>query len=70
MAVKIYSLASFGMIKRLIHAVLNAKPTAVMLFYDIVITFGEEVEHIWKKKFTCFTTLWFLVCCPTHLVEL
>ncbi|KAF9481302.1 hypothetical protein BDN70DRAFT_855351 [Pholiota conissans] len=32
----------------------------VMLFYDIAITFGDEVEYIWKKKFTKFTLLWFL----------
>ncbi|KAF8970906.1 hypothetical protein BDZ97DRAFT_1789295 [Flammula alnicola] len=34
--------------------------SCVMLFYDIVITFGEEVESIWMRKFTPFTILWFL----------
>ena len=33
----------------------------VMLFYDILLTFGEEVERIWMKKFSHFTVLWFLV---------
>lgn len=32
-----------------------------MLFYDIVITFGDEVEKIWKQRFTVATVLWFLV---------
>ncbi len=36
------------------HAVVNDNSTAVMLFYDILITFGEEVEHIWQKKFYMF----------------
>ncbi|KAF8161874.1 hypothetical protein BJ912DRAFT_1099560, partial [Pholiota molesta] len=31
-----------------------------MLFYDIMITFGDEVDQIWKRKFTKFTPLWFL----------
>jgi len=32
-----------------------------MLFYDIAITFGEEVEVIWARKFTMVSLLWFLV---------
>ena len=32
-----------------------------MLFYDILITFGDEVEKIWKQRFTGATVLWFLV---------
>ena len=32
------------------------------MYYDIVITFGDEVERVWKRKFTWFTMLWFLVC--------
>lgn len=32
-----------------------------MLFYDIAITFGDEVEKIWKQRFTGATVLWFLV---------
>ena len=35
--------------------------SAVMLFYDIAITFGDEVERIWKQRFTGATILWFLV---------
>ena len=34
---------------------------AVMLFYDIAITFGDEVEKIWKQRFTGATVLWFMV---------
>ncbi len=33
-----------------------------MVYYDIILTFGDEVERVWKKKFTWFTVLWFLVC--------
>lgn len=33
----------------------------VMLFYDIAITFGDEVEKIWKQRFTGATVLWFMV---------
>jgi len=34
--------------------------SCVMLFYDIMLTFGEEVERVWLKKFSHFTVLWFL----------
>ena len=40
-----------------------------MLFYDITLTFGQEVERIWKKRFTGATILWFIVrplLTPTH----
>lgn len=32
-----------------------------MLFYDMFLTFGDEVEKIWKQPFTGATILWFLV---------
>ncbi|TFK37171.1 hypothetical protein BDQ12DRAFT_608300, partial [Crucibulum laeve] len=32
----------------------------VMLFYDIILTFGDEVERIWMRKYTPVTVLWFL----------
>ena len=32
-----------------------------MLYYDILITFGEEVEKIWQQRFTFVTVLWFMV---------
>lgn len=32
-----------------------------MLFFDIAITFGDEVERIWKRRFTGATVLWFIV---------
>ncbi|KJA19145.1 hypothetical protein HYPSUDRAFT_907589 [Hypholoma sublateritium FD-334 SS-4] len=35
--------------------------TFALLSYDIIITFGDEVEHIWKRKLTPFTLLWFLI---------
>ncbi|KJA19153.1 hypothetical protein HYPSUDRAFT_907934 [Hypholoma sublateritium FD-334 SS-4] len=34
--------------------------TFVMFYYDTLITFGDEVERVWKRKFTWFTVLWFL----------
>ena len=40
---------------------LSLKHVPVMLFYDITITFGEEVEKIWLRPFTGATILWFLV---------
>jgi hypothetical protein len=33
----------------------------VMLFYDIAITFGDEIERVWMRKYTPMTVLWFLV---------
>ena len=32
-----------------------------MLFYDICLTFGEEVEKIWSQRFSLVTVLWFMV---------
>jgi len=32
-----------------------------MLLYDIAITFGQEVEVIWARKFSMVSLLWFLV---------
>lgn len=32
-----------------------------MIFYDIAITFGDEVEKIWKRRFTGATLLWLVV---------
>ncbi|KAF8993646.1 hypothetical protein BDQ17DRAFT_130354 [Cyathus striatus] len=32
----------------------------VMLFYDIAITFGDEVERVWMRKFNFVTILWFM----------
>lgn len=34
--------------------------TFTMMWYDAIITIGQEVEHIWKKKFSPFTVLWFM----------
>ncbi|KAI0077614.1 hypothetical protein K474DRAFT_1595789 [Panus rudis PR-1116 ss-1] len=35
--------------------------SCVMLFYDMALTFGDEVEKIWKQRFTGATILWFMV---------
>ena len=35
-----------------------------MLFYDMAITFSDEVEKIWKQRFTGATVLWFMVRSP------
>ena len=32
-----------------------------MLLYDIAITFGQEVEVVWARKFSMVSLLWFLV---------
>ncbi|KAJ3527434.1 hypothetical protein NM688_g8126 [Phlebia brevispora] len=34
--------------------------SCVMIFYDITITFSDEVEKIWKRRFTGATFLWFV----------
>ncbi|KAF9456955.1 hypothetical protein BDZ94DRAFT_292653 [Collybia nuda] len=44
----------------LMAAKLFSLASCVMLFYDVFLTFGEEVERIWKRKFAPMTVLWFL----------
>ena len=65
MAAKMFSLASCGegldMSKTASALCLKVYRIAVMLFYDIAITFGDEVEKIWKQRFTGATVLWFMV---------
>lgn len=34
---------------------------SVMLFYDVILTFDEEVEWIWKQRFTPVTLLYYMV---------
>ncbi|KAL0958504.1 hypothetical protein HGRIS_000646 [Hohenbuehelia grisea] len=46
--------------EHLMAAKMFSLASCVMLFYDIVLTFGDEVEYIWKKKFTPVTLLWFM----------
>ncbi|OBZ78450.1 hypothetical protein A0H81_02143 [Grifola frondosa] len=46
--------------ENLIAAKMFSLASCVMLFYDIAITFGDEVEKIWKQRFTGATVLWFL----------
>lgn len=37
-----------------------------MMVYDITITFSQEVEKVWKRRFSGLTILWFLVR-PYHV---
>ncbi|KAI0635028.1 hypothetical protein C8Q77DRAFT_1072359 [Trametes polyzona] len=46
--------------EHLLAAKMFSLASCVMLFYDIAITFGDEVEKIWKQRFTGATVLWFL----------
>ncbi|KAM5534753.1 hypothetical protein V8D89_011617 [Ganoderma adspersum] len=46
--------------EHLMAAKMFSLASCVMLFYDIAITFGDEVERIWKQRFTGATILWFL----------
>ncbi|KAI0674178.1 hypothetical protein C8Q78DRAFT_1075851 [Trametes maxima] len=46
--------------EHLMAAKMFSLASCVMLFYDIAITFGDEVEKIWKQRFTGATVLWFL----------
>ncbi|OCH85812.1 hypothetical protein OBBRIDRAFT_807230 [Obba rivulosa] len=41
--------------------------SCVMLWYDIALTFGDEVEKIWKQRFTGATILWFMNRYPLPL---
>jgi len=49
------------MVQDLMVFKLYSLATFVLLTYDIIITFGNEVEYIWKRKLTPFTLLWFLI---------
>ncbi|CAL1709298.1 unnamed protein product [Somion occarium] len=46
--------------EHLMAAKMFSLASCVMLFYDMTITFGDEVEKIWKQRFTGATVLWFL----------
>ncbi|OCH91426.1 hypothetical protein OBBRIDRAFT_792257 [Obba rivulosa] len=46
--------------EHLLAAKLYSLASCVMLFYDIALTFGDEVEKIWKQRFTGATFLWFM----------
>jgi hypothetical protein len=46
--------------EHLMAAKMFSLASCVMLFYDIAITFGEEVERIWLRPFSGATVLWFL----------
>lgn len=39
----------------------NASISTVMLFYDIMLTFADEVELIWSQRFSLVTVLWHIV---------
>ena len=75
MAAKMFSLASCGKsvncnFIHLIDQNVWVSSLSVMLFYDIVLTFGDEVEKIWKQRFTGATVLWCLVSQRLNLPEL
>ncbi|KAF9558601.1 hypothetical protein CPC08DRAFT_555363 [Agrocybe pediades] len=44
------------------HSLMAAKmfslASCVMLYYDIALTFGQEVERIWMRKLSFMTVLW------------
>lgn len=46
--------------EHLMAAKMFSLASCVMLFYDIVLTFGDEVEKMWKQRFTGATVLWCL----------
>ncbi|KAI0702336.1 hypothetical protein BC835DRAFT_1411160 [Cytidiella melzeri] len=60
MVAKMYSLASCGLYKSPLCKLYDLWAYTVMLFYDMFITFGEEVEKIWMQPFTSATLLWFV----------
>jgi len=65
MAVKMFSLGSAGQVFSRLYSVWKALTSQeVMIYYDIMITFGEEVERIWMRKFSLVTVLFFLVRVP------
>ena len=41
----------------------QSSPAAV-LFFDVVLTFDDEVEQIWSKRFSKVSVLFFLVSNP------
>ncbi|KAI0094105.1 hypothetical protein BDY19DRAFT_989608 [Irpex rosettiformis] len=44
----------------LMDAKMYSLASCVMLFYDMFLTFGDEVERIWMQPFTGATVLWFM----------
>ncbi|CDO77539.1 hypothetical protein BN946_scf184912.g38 [Trametes cinnabarina] len=46
--------------EHLMAAKIYSLAACVMLFYDMALTFGDEVENIWKQRFTGATVLWAL----------
>ncbi|OCH84035.1 hypothetical protein OBBRIDRAFT_840014 [Obba rivulosa] len=46
--------------KNLQAAKMFSLASCTMLWYDIILTFGDEVEKIWKQRFTGATVLWFI----------
>ena len=61
MAAKMFSLASCGALLYLSGPYPKLMCFIVMLFYDMTITFSDEVEKIWKRRFTGATFLWLVV---------
>ncbi len=62
MAAKMYNLASCGKPPHVFPRIYaNSVIFHSHAIYDMFITFGDEVEKIWKQKFTVATVLWFMV---------
>ncbi|KAK2464642.1 hypothetical protein APHAL10511_003335 [Amanita phalloides] len=44
----------------LMAAKMYSLAACVMIYYDIMLTFADEVELIWSKKFSFFSLLWYI----------
>ncbi|KAG6908513.1 hypothetical protein DXG01_004365 [Tephrocybe rancida] len=49
-----------GTVNHLMAAKMFSLAACVMLFYDIAITMGDEIERIWMRPHTPMTVLWVL----------
>lgn len=56
-----YKFAGVGKLKYYFSLLSLLTGILVMIVYDIVITFGLEVEKIWKQRFSGVTVLWVIV---------
>lgn len=51
-----------GLLLKIVSLCANILVIIVMIFYDIAITLGDEIERIWLRQFTPMTVLWVMVC--------
>ena len=63
MVVKMVSLSACGELDYLLSDARGRHLSipSVMLFYDIMLTFADEVEFIWSRRFSFVSVLWYLV---------